>query len=52
MRSLLGKVDLFIVDKKSSYQGECRRMSTRMKTRRESRKVAEELLAIMQDAPG
>ena len=52
VRSLLGKVDLFIVDKKSSYQGECRRMSTRMKTRRESRKVAEELLAIMQDAPG
>ena len=51
VRSLLGKVDLFIVDKKSSYQGECRRMSTRMKTRRESRKVAEELLAIMQDAP-
>ena len=52
VRSLLGKVDLFIVDKKSSYPGECRRMSTRMKTRRESRKVAQELLAIMQDAPG
>ena len=51
VRLLLGKVDLFIVDKKSSYPGECRRMSTRMKTRRESRKVAEELLAIMQDAP-
>ena len=52
VRLLLGKVDLFIVDKKSSYPGECRRMSTRMKTRRESRKVAEELLAIMQDALG
>ena len=52
VRLLLGKVDLFIVDKKSSYPGECRRMSTRMKTRRESRKVAQELLAIMQDAPG
>lgn len=51
VRLLLGKVDLFIVDKKSSYPGECRRMSTRMKTRRESRKVAQELLAIMQDAP-
>ena len=51
VRLLLGKVDLFIVDKKSSYKGECRRMSTRMKTRRESRKVAQELLAIMQDAP-
>ena len=52
VRSLLGKVDLFIVDKKSSYQGECRRMSTRMKTRRESRKVAQELLAIIEDASG
>jgi len=52
VRSLLGKVDLFIVDKKSSYKGECRRMSTRMKTRMESRKVAEELLAIIQEAPG
>ena len=47
VRLLLGKVDLFIVDKKSSYPGECRRMSTRMKTRRESRKVAQELLAII-----
>ena len=52
VRSLLGKVDLFVVDKKSSYVGKCQRMSTRMKTRKESRKVAEELLAIMQDAPG
>ena len=52
VRSLLGKVDLFIVDKKSSYPGECRRMSTRMKTRRESRKVAQELLAIIEDASG
>ena len=52
VRSLLGKVDLFVVDKKSSYQGECQRMSTRMKTRRESRKVAEELLAILEDAQG
>jgi len=52
VRLLLGKVDLFIVDKKSSYPGECRRMSTRMKTRRESRKVAQELLAIIEDASG
>jgi len=51
VRSLLGKVDLFVVDKKSSYKGECRRMSTHMKTRKESRKVAEELLAIIEDAP-
>ena len=52
VRSLLGKVDLFVVDKKSSYVGKCQRMSTRMKTRKESRKVAEELLAIIEDAPG
>ena len=52
VRLLLGKVDLFIVDNKSSYPGECRRMSTRMKTRRESRKVAQELLAIIEDASG
>ncbi|MDD1731562.1 MAG: LPPG:FO 2-phospho-L-lactate transferase [Methanosaeta sp. NSM2] len=49
VRALLGKVDLFVVDKKSSYRGECRRMSTRMKTRAESRKVAEELLAMMEE---
>ncbi|MCK7535528.1 MAG: 2-phospho-L-lactate transferase CofD family protein [Marinilabiliales bacterium] len=49
VRTLLGKVDLFVVDKKSSYRGECRRMSTRMKTRAESRKVAEELLAMMEE---
>ena len=54
VRSLLGKVDLFVVDKKSSYNGECRRMSTRMRNKRESRKVAEELLAMMEGmhAPG
>ena len=50
VRSLLGKVDLFVVDKKSSYRGECRRMSTRMKTRRESRKVAKELLELISAA--
>ncbi len=44
---LLGKVDLFIVDRKSSYKGECRRMSTLMRTRRESLKVAEKLLALI-----
>ncbi len=49
VRSLLGNVDLFIVDKKSSYRGECRCISTRMRTRRESRKVAEELLAVMEE---
>ena len=52
VRALLGKVDLFVVDKKSSYVGKCQRMSTRMKTRKESRKAAEELLAIIEYAPG
>lgn len=47
VRSLLGKVDIFVVDKKSSYNGECRRMSTRMKTRRESLKVARELMELI-----
>jgi len=47
VRSLLGKVDLFIVDKKSSYRGECHRMSTLMRTRRESCKVAKELLELI-----
>jgi LPPG:FO 2-phospho-L-lactate transferase len=47
VRALLGKVDLFIVDKKSSYKGECRRMSTLMRTRRESCKVAKALLELI-----
>ena len=47
VRSLLGKVDLFVVDKKSSYRGECLRMSTLMRTRRESAKVAKELLELI-----
>jgi len=47
VRSLLGKVDIFVVDRQSSYNGECRRMSTRMKTRRESQKVARELMELI-----
>lgn len=47
VRALLGKVDLFIVDKKSSYRGECLRMSTLMRTRRESCKVAKEMLELI-----
>jgi hypothetical protein len=47
VHSLLGKVDLFIVDKKSSYKGDCRRMSTLMRTRRESGKMAKELLELI-----
>lgn len=50
VRSLLGKVDLFIVDKKSSYQGECLRMSTLMRTRKESVKVAKKLLELIEGA--
>jgi LPPG:FO 2-phospho-L-lactate transferase len=50
VRSMLGKVDLFIVDKKSSYQGECLRMSTLMRNRRECCKVAKELLGLISDA--
>jgi LPPG:FO 2-phospho-L-lactate transferase len=49
VRSLLGKVDLFVVDKKSSYLGECVRMSTLMRTRRESLKVARALLDLIAD---
>ncbi len=47
VRSMLGKVDLFIVDKKSSYRGECQRMSTLMRTKRESSKVAKKLLELI-----
>lgn len=49
VRSMLGKVDLFVVDKDSSYRGECVRMSTLMRTRRESLKVAKELLKSIAD---
>lgn len=47
VRAMIGKVDLFIVDKKSSYQGECVRMNTLMRTRKESLKVAEGLLDLI-----
>ena len=49
VRALLGKVDLFVVDKKSSYRGDCRHMSTEMRNRNESRKVAEQLLAMIDE---
>jgi hypothetical protein len=44
---MLGKVDLFIVDKKSSYRGECQRMSTLMRTKREGCRVAKKLLELI-----
>lgn len=50
VRSLLGKVDLFIVDRESSYKGECVRMSTLMRTGRESLKVAERLLELISES--
>jgi LPPG:FO 2-phospho-L-lactate transferase len=50
VRSLLGKVDIFVVDEKSSYQGDCVRMSTLMRTREESREVAEGLLKLIKCA--
>ena len=46
---LLGKVDLFVVDKKSSYQGDCVRMNTLMRTKRESLRVAKELVELIAD---
>jgi LPPG:FO 2-phospho-L-lactate transferase len=49
VRQMLGQVDLFVVDKKSRYQGECQRMSTRMRTRRESLKVAKELMELIKE---
>ena len=47
VRQMLGKVDLFVVDKKSSYKGDCHRMSTLMRTKRESLKVAGKLLELI-----
>lgn len=49
VRTLLGRVDHFVVDEKSSYQGDCRRMSTLMRTGMESRAVAEVLLKLIKD---
>lgn len=48
VRSLLGKVDLFVVDNKSSYKGDCVRMSTLMRTKRESLRVAGKLLELVE----
>ena len=49
VRALLGKVDHFVVDEKSSYQGDCRRMNTLMRTRMESCRLAEGLLNLIKD---
>jgi len=42
--TLLGKIDLFIVDKTSTYQGKCAQMETLMRTREDSLRLAKRLL--------
>jgi len=45
--SLLGDIDLFIVDKNSNYGGKCVRMNTLMRTRSESLRLAKCLLELI-----
>ena len=42
--ALLGHIDLFVVDKKSDYRGQCKRMKTLMRTKNESLAMARSLL--------
>jgi LPPG:FO 2-phospho-L-lactate transferase len=42
--ALLGHIDLFVVDRKSDYRGECKRMKTLMRTKNESLAMARSLL--------
>jgi LPPG:FO 2-phospho-L-lactate transferase len=44
---LLGAVDLFIVDKKSSYPGRCVRLDTLMKTKKDSLRLAKSLTELI-----
>jgi LPPG:FO 2-phospho-L-lactate transferase len=46
--TLLGHIDLFVVDKKSDYRGECKRMKTLMRTKNESLAVAIGLLDMIE----
>jgi LPPG:FO 2-phospho-L-lactate transferase len=46
--ALLGHIDLFVVDKKSDYRGECKRMKTLMRTKNESLAVARGLLDMIE----
>ena len=48
VRDLLGHIDLFVVDKKSDYRGECKRMKTLMRTKNESLAVAIGLLDMIE----
>jgi LPPG:FO 2-phospho-L-lactate transferase len=50
VRAILGKVDLFVVDKKSGYSGDCVRMNTLMRTKRERLRVARDLLDLVEEA--
>jgi LPPG:FO 2-phospho-L-lactate transferase len=45
--ALLGVVDLFIVDKKSSYSGRCIRLDTLMKTKKDSLRLAKSLTELI-----
>ena len=47
VKSLLGKVDLFVVDKTSSYQGECIRLDTLMRSKKDSLSLARSLLELI-----
>jgi LPPG:FO 2-phospho-L-lactate transferase len=44
---LLGRIDVFVVDKKSSYSGDCIRMNTLMKTKRDSLRLARDVLELI-----
>jgi LPPG:FO 2-phospho-L-lactate transferase len=45
--ALLGRVDIYIVDKESSYRGECIRLDTLMKTRADSIRLARSIIELM-----
>jgi LPPG:FO 2-phospho-L-lactate transferase len=44
---LLGRMDVFVVDQKSSYSGDCIRMNTLMKTKRDSLRLAGDVLELI-----
>jgi LPPG:FO 2-phospho-L-lactate transferase len=44
---LLGRMDFFVVDQKSSYFGDCIRMNTLMKTKRDSLRLARDVLELI-----
>ena len=47
VRSLLGKIDLFVVDETSSYQGKCAQLDTFMKSKEDSLRLAKRLLELI-----